>query len=303
MDSGLHGKHKPHMFRAEEIVTKMRNRNMMLKGQPSGLHKSVDFATIPRETYLPPVASNPSNAASVLEQNSQAAASTQHDEEMHLKSTGGLSRNTLPKMASTSLNQHSFNNTLRPVKIKKKAQLGNRKKSRKSRQASTDEPPPESTFLTQNPAFMRMMQEEFEPIPIAGPKAAGPNAVPADRKVIWKRVCKITDVSSVINVEERDSMGRLIEPQYDRRECIIEMSRSKTKFWIVAVDLETGKYSVVEMFRVQAEKILRAVDNSLSTLMRYLEFRFGTLCIKDQELLLSYQLYMSPQGVRNNILK
>ena len=26
-------------------------------------------------------------------------------------------------------------------------------------------------------------------------------------------------------------------------------------------------------------------------LMKYLEFRFGTLCIKDMELLLSYQLY------------
>ena len=56
----------------------------------------------------------------------------------------------------------------------------------------------------QSPAFMRMMQDEFEPIPIAGPKAAGPNAVPTDRKVIWKRVCQITDVSTVVNTEERD---------------------------------------------------------------------------------------------------
>lgn len=133
---------------------------------------------------------------------------------------------------------------------------------------------------------------------MAGPKAAGPDAVPATRKVIWKRVCQITDVSTILNVEERDTMGRIVEPEYERRECIIEMSRSKTKFWIIAVDLLTGKYSVIELFRVQAEKILRAVDNSLSTLMRYLEFRYGTLCIKDQELLLSYQLYMSPQGVR-----
>ena len=83
-------------------------------------------------------------------------------------------------------------------------------------------------------------------------------------------------------------MGRTVEPEFERRECIIEMSRRKTKFWIIAVDLLTGKYSVIELFRVQAEKILRAVDNSLSTLMRYLEFRYGTLCIKDQELLLSY---------------
>jgi hypothetical protein len=74
----------------------------------------------------------------------------------------------------------------------------------------------------------------------------------------------------------------------EKRECIVEMSRTKTKFYIVALDLEFFKYHVIELFRPQANKILKACDNSLSKLMRFLEFRFGTLCIKDMELLVNY---------------
>lgn len=133
---------------------------------------------------------------------------------------------------------------------------------------------------------MKMMASDDEPITISGPRASGPDAIPTDRRVLWKRVCQITDVSTPI-------AGTSERPEYERRECIIEMSRNKTRFWIVAVDLRTGKYSTLELFRVQADKILRAIDNSLSMLMKYLEFRFGTLCIKDQELLLSYQLYQA----------
>lgn len=36
-----------------------------------------------------------------------------------------------------------------------------------------------------------MMYNENEAIPISGPKATGPNAVPRDRKVIWKKLCLI----------------------------------------------------------------------------------------------------------------
>ena len=38
-----------------------------------------------------------------------------------------------------------------------------------------------------------MMYNEKEPIPISGPKATGPNAVPRERKVIWKKLCLIQD--------------------------------------------------------------------------------------------------------------
>lgn len=36
-----------------------------------------------------------------------------------------------------------------------------------------------------------MLCNEHEPIPISGPKATGPNAVPRDRKVVWKKLCLI----------------------------------------------------------------------------------------------------------------
>jgi len=38
---------------------------------------------------------------------------------------------------------------------------------------------------------MKFLINEKEPVLISGPKASGPNAVPRDRKVIWKRLCLI----------------------------------------------------------------------------------------------------------------
>lgn len=61
------------------------------------------------------------------------------------------------------------------------------------------------------------------------------------------------------------------------RECIIEMSRTKIKFYIVAVDLQIFKYHVIELFRAQANKILLACDNNLYRFMSSLQFKFGVL--------------------------
>ena len=72
---------------------------------------------------------------------------------------------------------------MKPKKIKKK-------KVRVKEKDPEDENPV-STLFNSNPIFMKMMQYEYEPIPLSGPKAAGPNSVPADRKVVWKRVCQI----------------------------------------------------------------------------------------------------------------
>jgi hypothetical protein len=126
--------------------------------------------------------------------------------------------------------------------------------------------------MDQSVKYQKMMQDPEEPIPISGPKE-----VPQQRKVLWKNVCQIG---------------------VERRECIVEMSRTKTKFFIVALDLEICKYHVIELFRNQANKILKACENSLLKLMKFLEFRFGTMCIKDLELLLNYQLYMSPEMIK-----
>lgn len=49
----------------------------------------------------------------------------------------------------------------------------------------------------------------------------------------------------------------------ETRECIIEMSRTKVKFYIIAVDLLTSKYHVIDLFRHQANKMIKAVENNL----------------------------------------
>ena len=121
---------------------------------------------------------------------------------------------------------------------------------------------PVAQYIDTNPKYQRMMLNEYEPIPISGPKE-----VPPGRKVLWKNVCMLG---------------------LEQRECILEFSRTKTKFFIVALDLEINKYHVIELFRPQANKIIKGCDNSLNKLMTFLEFKYGTLCIKDQELLLNY---------------
>ena len=41
------------------------------------------------------------------------------------------------------------------------------------------------------------------------------------------------------------------------------MSYTKTKFYIVALDLEIHKYSIIELFRPQATKIIKACGNQI----------------------------------------
>ena len=145
-------------------------------------------------------------------------------------------------------------------------------KIKKKKKVEREMSPPESKFMETSLKYQKMMADHEQPIPISGAKE-----VPASRNVLWKNVC-------MLGIE--------------KRECIVEMSRTKTKFFIVALNLEFCKYHVIELFRPQANKILKACENSLSKLMRFLEFRFGTLCIKDMELLINYQLYMTPEMVQ-----
>ena len=55
------------------------------------------------------------------------------------------------------------------------------------------------------------------------------------------------------------------------------MSRTKIKFYIVAVDLQIFKYHVIELYRAQANKIILACNNNLVKLMSSLQFKFGVL--------------------------
>jgi len=56
--------------------------------------------------------------------------------------------------------------------------------------------------------------------------------------------------------------------------------------------MESTKIHVIELWRAQAEKVVKACDGSLAKLMTYLDFKFGVLKIKEFEMLLQYQLYM-----------
>jgi hypothetical protein len=56
-----------------------------------------------------------------------------------------------------------------------------------------------------------MLKDNVTPIPVSGPVI-----VPNERVVLWKNVCKLGN---------------------ECRECIVEMSKTKMKFYIVALDL------------------------------------------------------------------
>jgi len=56
--------------------------------------------------------------------------------------------------------------------------------------------------------------------------------------------------------------------------------------------MESAKMHVIELWRAQAEKVVKACDGSLAKLMTYLDFKFGVLKIKEFDMLLQYQLYM-----------
>lgn len=95
---------------------------------------------------------------------------------------------------------------------------------------------PVSLFVDTHPRYIKMLKSHIQPIPVSGP-----TPVPFDRIVIWKNVCKIGN---------------------EIRECIVEMSYTKTKFFIVALDLEINKYHVIDMFRPQANKLIKACSNA-----------------------------------------
>ena len=80
------------------------------------------------------------------------------------------------------------------------------------------------------------------------------------------------------------------------------MSRTKLKFYIVALDLQYAKYHVIELWRAQSEKLLKACGGSSERLMTFLEFKYGVIQIKDYDLLLQYQLYQPPNVNRSQSL-
>lgn len=56
-------------------------------------------------------------------------------------------------------------------------------------------------------------------------------------------------------------------------ECILEFSRTEKRFYIIAHELDQNKFHVIELFRSQANKLLRVCESDLEKVMRLLDFK------------------------------
>ena len=99
----------------------------------------------------------------------------------------------------------------------------------------------------------------------------GPFLPPRDRETLWKNLCLI---------------GK------NNTECIVEFSRTSTKFFIVALDISQNCYHVIQLFRQQANKLLKVCDSDLERLMKMLSFKHNNMYIKHQDILMSFERFM-----------
>ena len=84
--------------------------------------------------------------------------------------------------------------------------------------------------------------------------------LPVNREVVWKQMCIINSYFL---------------------ECILEFSRSNHKFYVMVYDLKHNRTHSIEMFRQQANKLLRVCDSDLEKVMRLLDFQNGQMYIKN----------------------
>ena len=67
---------------------------------------------------------------------------------------------------------------------------------------------------------------------------------------------------------------------------LIEISKNKHKFFIVAMNMINNAYHKLQLYRVQAKKLMRAFDQSFQKLISQLDFKFGKLLITDMMYIL-----------------
>ena len=75
-------------------------------------------------------------------------------------------------------------------------------------------------------------------------------------------------------------------------ECVVEFSRTKLHFYIMAWDIFFNKYHVIEMHRQQANKMLKACDSDLERIMKMLDFKLNKMVIRHFEILMSFERFM-----------
>ena len=94
------------------------------------------------------------------------------------------------------------------------------------------EEPPQPMF-SNDPKVLKILVSK-QPMDMSGPTLLN-----KERKVLWRNLCMI---------------GK------HHIECVVEMSIHKSKFYIVALDLFSNRYHVVDMWLQQATKLVRACD-------------------------------------------
>lgn len=103
------------------------------------------------------------------------------------------------------------------------------------------------------------------------PNLYSPVDLPEHREVVWRNLCLIS---------------------HYRLECLLEFSRTLHKFYIVVMDLERQKTYAIEMYRQQANKLLRVCDSDLEKVMRLLDFKEWKLIIKNFDIIMNYERFM-----------
>ena len=72
----------------------------------------------------------------------------------------------------------------------------------------------------------------------------------------------------------------------DRKDYVVEISRNKVKYFVVAVRLTRARrVQIIEYHRKQAEKLIRACGGVLALAQR-IEFPYNTLAVKDANKIL-----------------
>jgi len=124
----------------------------------------------------------------------------------------------------------------------------------------------------QNPRVAKIIQSK-QPM-----KTHGHITLPSDRILVWRNLC-------------------MIGPNFI--ECVVEMSKKDTRFYILALDLFSDKFHIIELYTQQAKKLAQACDGHLDRIMKLLDFKSGRFFIKHYDLLMSYERYMPEQAKHN----
>jgi hypothetical protein len=75
-------------------------------------------------------------------------------------------------------------------------------------------------------------------------------------------------------------------------ECVVEFSRTDKHFFIMAWDIVSNRYHVIDLHRQQANKLLKVCDSDLERIMKMLDFKLGKLIIRHFEILMSFERFM-----------